>query len=80
VDDERARIASELQAVVANGLSAMVVQSEAVPRLLERDDRVGASQAFVVIEETGRDAPAEMRRLLGVLRRDHEGPALCPPA
>jgi signal transduction histidine kinase len=78
VDDERARIASELQAVVANGLSAMVVQSEAVPRLLERDDRVGAAQALVVIEETGRDALAEMRRLLGVLRRDDEGPALAP--
>lgn len=78
VDDERARIASELQAVVANGLSAMVVQSEAVPRLIERADHVGASQALVVIEETGRDALAEMRRLLGVLRRDDEGPALAP--
>ena len=31
-----------------------------------------------VIEETGRDALAEMRRLLGVLRRDDEGPALAP--
>lgn len=78
VNDERARIASELQAVVANGVSAMVVQSEAVPRLLHRDDRAGASQALAVIEETGRDALAEMRRLLGVLRRDDEGPALAP--
>ena len=32
VEDERVRIAGELQAVVANGVSAMVVQAEAVPR------------------------------------------------
>ena len=78
VQDERARIASELQVVVANGLSAMVVQSEAVPRLLAGGDRAAAERAFEVIEETGRDALAEMRRLLGVLRRDDEGPALAP--
>jgi signal transduction histidine kinase len=78
VEDERARIASELQAVVANGLSAMVVQSEAVPRLLDAGQTATAAQALEVIEETGRDALAEMRRLLGVLRRDDDGPALAP--
>jgi signal transduction histidine kinase len=78
VDDERARIASELQAVVANGVSAMVVQAEAVPRLFETGDPASAAQALAVVEETGRDALAEMRRLLGVLRRDGEGPALAP--
>jgi signal transduction histidine kinase len=78
VQDERTRIATELQSVVANGVSAMVVQAEAVPRLFERDDRAAATQALAMIEETGRDALAEMRRLLGVLRRDGEGPALAP--
>ncbi|MBV9946723.1 MAG: hypothetical protein JOZ69_07745 [Myxococcales bacterium] len=78
VEDERARIASELQAVVANGVSAMVVQAEAVPRLLKGDDSAAAPQALAVIEETGRDALTEMRRLLGVLRRDDEGPVLAP--
>ncbi|HZU60261.1 MAG TPA: histidine kinase [Solirubrobacteraceae bacterium] len=78
VEEERARIASELQAVVANGVSAMVVQAEAVPRLFGAGDRGAATQAFVVIEETGRDALAEMRRLLGVLRREDEDPALAP--
>ncbi|MBV9167550.1 MAG: hypothetical protein JO342_15545, partial [Solirubrobacterales bacterium] len=78
VEDERARIASELQAVVANGVSAMVVQAEAVPRLFKTEDLAAAAQALVVIEETGRDALAEMRRLLGVLRRDDEGPVLAP--
>jgi signal transduction histidine kinase len=78
VEEERARIASELQAVVANGLSAMVVQAEAVPRLFDTGRTATAAQALEVIEETGRDALAEMRRLLGVLRRDDEGPALAP--
>jgi signal transduction histidine kinase len=78
VEDERTRIASELQAVVANGVSAMVVQAGAVPRLIEAGDSTRASESLAVIEETGRDALAEMRRLLGVLRRDDEGPALAP--
>lgn len=78
VDEERSRIASELQAVVANGLSAMVVQAEAVPRMFETGEHAGATHALAVIEETGRDAMAEMRRLLGVLRRDDSGPALAP--
>ena len=78
VEEERNRIASELQAVVANGVSAMVVQAEAVPRLLAADDAARARDAFEVIEETGRDALAEMRRLLGVLRREGERPELAP--
>lgn len=78
VEEERTRIASELQAVVANGVSAMVVQAEAVPRLLAAEDAARARDAFEVIEETGRDALAEMRRLLGVLRREGERAELAP--
>jgi signal transduction histidine kinase len=78
VEEERNRIASELQAVVANGVSAMVVQAEAVPRLLAAEDAARARDAFEVIEETGRDALAEMRRLLGVLRREGERAELAP--
>jgi signal transduction histidine kinase len=78
VEEERNRIASELQAVVANGVSAMVVQAEAVPRLLAAGDPARAGQAFQVIEETGRDALAEMRRLLGVLRREGQRAELAP--
>lgn len=78
VDEERSRIASELQAVVANGVSGMVVQAEAVPRLFEAGERATAAEALAAIEETGRDAMAEMRRLLGVLRRDDDGPVLAP--
>jgi signal transduction histidine kinase len=78
VEEERNRIASELQAVVANGVSAMVVQAEAVPRLLAAEDAERARDAFEVIEETGRDALAEMRRLLGVLRREGDRAELAP--
>jgi signal transduction histidine kinase len=78
VGDERERIASELQAVVANSLSAMVVQAETVPRVLAAGEPARAEQAFAAIEETGRDALVEMRRLLGVLRRDGDRPELAP--
>jgi signal transduction histidine kinase len=78
VEDERERIASELQAVVANGVSAMVVQAEMVPRVLAAGEPERAERAFAAIEETGRDALAEMRRLLGVLRRDGERAELAP--
>jgi signal transduction histidine kinase len=78
IEVERDRIAGELQAVVANGVSAMVIQAEAVPRLLAADDSASAEQALAAVEETGRDALGEMRRLLGVLRRDDEGLALAP--
>ena len=78
VEDERGRIAAELQALVANGLSAMVVQAETVPRTVDSGDLVRAGAALAAVEETGRDALTEMRRLLGVLRRDGDGLALAP--
>jgi signal transduction histidine kinase len=78
VEDERERIASELQAVVANSVSAMVVQAETVPRWLDAGDPASAERAFAAIEDTGRDALVEMRRLLGVLRRDDDRAELAP--
>ncbi len=78
VEVERSRIAAELQALVANGLSAMVVQAETVPRRLEAGDTAAAATALAAVEETGRDALTEMRRLLGVLRRDGDGAELAP--
>lgn len=78
VEDERQRIAAELQTLVANGLSAMVVQAETVPRAIATGDSGGAAVALTAVEETGRDALNEMRRLLGVLRRDGDGAELAP--
>jgi signal transduction histidine kinase len=59
-------------------VTAMVVQAEAVPRVLAAGDTARASESLAVIEETGRHALMEMRRLLGVLRREGEQAALAP--
>ena len=78
VEDERTRIAGELQTVLANDVSAIVVQAEAVHRVLAVGERDYAADSLRVIEDTGREALGEMRRLLGVLRHDVDGPSLAP--
>jgi signal transduction histidine kinase len=74
---ERTRIAGELHDVVAHALSAMTVQASAARRLTERDP-ARAADAFAAVEHTGREALTELRRLLGVLRREDEDLALAP--
>ena len=75
--EERTRIAGELHDVVAHALSAMVVQAGGARRLATKDPQ-RAADAFGAVETTGREALAEIRRLLGVLRRDDEEIALAP--
>jgi len=77
VSDERARIARELHDVVGHSVSVMTVQASAVRRLLELDQDK-EREALLVVEQTGREALAEMRRMVGVLRRPEEAPALAP--
>jgi len=71
VAGERSRIASELHAIVARSVAAMVVQAEGAGRLLAEDPE-RADVAIGAIEETGRQTLTEMRRLLGVLRHAHD--------
>jgi len=77
VADERARIARELHDVVGHSVSVMTVQASAVRRLLEPDQEK-VREALMVVEQTGREALAEMRRMVGVLRHPEEAPALAP--
>ncbi len=77
VDDERSRIARELHDVIAHSVSVMTVQAGAVRRLL-KPDQEREREALLTVEETGRQALTEMRRLLGVLRQSDEKAALAP--
>jgi signal transduction histidine kinase len=75
---ERARIARELHDVVAHNVSVMVVQADGAAFALETSPEK-ARQALTAISRTGRQALAEMRSLLGVLRSaDDEGAELAP--
>ncbi len=75
IAEERARIARELHDVVAHSVSVMTVQTSAVRRLLTPEQEK-ERHALRTVEQTGREALAEMRRLVGVLcSDDHEAPA-----
>jgi signal transduction histidine kinase len=77
VEEERARIARELHDVVAHSVSVMTVQASGVRRLL-RPEQERERAALEIVEQTGREALAEMRRLLGVLREAGDEPELAP--
>jgi signal transduction histidine kinase len=75
--EERVRLARELHDVVGHSVSVMVVQAGA-ERLSLGDERAETREALLAIERTGREALAEMSRLLGLLRGDDEGLSLAP--
>jgi signal transduction histidine kinase len=75
--EERVRIARELHDVVAHAISVIVLQARGGRRSLETDPEE-TRQALDTIEATGTEALAEMRRLLGMLRKDDEEIALAP--
>jgi signal transduction histidine kinase len=73
VSDERARLARELHDVVSHNLSVVVVQAAGARAAGDVDP-----STLEKIERSGRESLIEMRRLLGVLRRDGDAPDLEP--
>ena len=67
VEEERQRISRELHDVIAHSVSVMTVQAGAVRRLLHPEQERERA-ALEAVEETGRQALTEMRRLVGMLR------------
>lgn len=67
IGEERARIARELHDIIAHCVSVMVVQAGAAEDLLGRDPE-RAYEPLRSVQETGRQAVAELGRMLGLLR------------
>jgi signal transduction histidine kinase len=79
VTEERLRIARELHDVVAHSMSIIAVQSGVGVHVLDSQPEE-ARKALVAVEATSRQALVEMRRLLGVLRQEHEPRGSLAPA
>jgi signal transduction histidine kinase len=78
VAQERTRIARELHDVIAHTVGLMTVQAGAA-NLVSGKDPQAALSSLPSIEQTGRQALGELRRLLGVLRTDDDEGGLLSP-
>jgi signal transduction histidine kinase len=76
VVEERARIARELHDAIAHDVSLMVVQAGAERRAL--DDESQTKEVLETVEQIGRGALTEMRRLVGMLRSGDSAAPLEP--
>ena len=77
--DERAQIARELHDVIAHEVSMMVVQAGAERRALGNAN-ASTRDVLLTIENVGRSALTEMRRMVGLLRRDMASPPAPQPS
>jgi signal transduction histidine kinase len=76
--EERTRIARELHDVVAHHMSLIAVRAETAPYRLDGVPPA-VEEEFSAIAGTSREALAEMRRLLGVLRSESAPPVQPQP-
>jgi signal transduction histidine kinase len=79
IAEERLLIARELHDVVAHTLSVIAVQSGVGRHVIDSQPEE-AKKALAAIETTSRSALEELRRMLGVLRRDDQPAAPLEPA
>jgi signal transduction histidine kinase len=77
VAEERMRIGHELQDILAHSVSVMVIQTGTARKLLQSDP-VRARDSILQVETTGREVLADLRRLLGVLRKSTDPRSLAP--
>jgi signal transduction histidine kinase len=77
-EEERIRIATDLQTAVGEGLSEIVRQAGELPDRLADADRAAAQALLTNIAERGREVLADVRRVLGVLRHDGQPAPLAP--
>jgi signal transduction histidine kinase len=78
VVEERARIARELHDAIAHDVSMMVVQAGAERRMLNGANG-STNEVLETIEQIGRGALTEMRRLVGMLRSNAVDPLAPQP-
>jgi signal transduction histidine kinase len=71
VADERARLARELHDSVGHALNVVVLHAGAARRVLEKKPDV-AAEALGSIETAGRQALADIERMLGILRAEED--------
>ncbi|MDQ3678040.1 MAG: sensor histidine kinase [Actinomycetota bacterium] len=76
--EERTRLARELHDVVAHGVAVMVLHAGAARKLVDAEPE-RARSTLQSAEQSGRQALAELRRLLGVLRDESASAELRPP-
>jgi signal transduction histidine kinase len=74
---ERTRIARELHDVIAHSVSVMVIQAGGARMVMDSEPE-RAESSLRSVERAGREALAEMRRLLGVLDSGEDPHALAP--
>jgi signal transduction histidine kinase len=79
-EEERMRIAADVQVAVADGLRLIVAQARELPDRVHREEHAQARMLFASIAATARNVLADVRRVLGIMRHDGERRRLAPPA
>jgi len=77
VEEERVRIGGELHDIIAQNVSAIIIQASGVRQLISSDPG-RAHDSILAIEEAGREALTDLRRTLRLLHTGDDRGALAP--